>query len=191
MVQKICSTQEVQVIEGCTVDVKARTVTVKGPRGTLTRDFKHLSVEITKDAKGLIKVSKWFGTKKQLAAVRSVVSHISNMMTGVTKGFEYKMKMVYAHFPINVACDKAEGSKIKNKIEIRNYLGEKVVRTAIMAEGCEVDRTKEKDEIMVTGNSLENVGRSCSLIQQMCAAKHKDIRKYLDGIYVSSKRVIE
>jgi large subunit ribosomal protein L9e len=170
MVQKICSTQEVQVIEGCTVDVKARTVIVKGPRGTLTRDFKHLSVEITKDAKGLIKVSKWFGTKKQLAAVRSVVSHISNMMTGVTKGFD---------------------SKTKNKIEIRNYLGEKVVRTAIMAEGCEVDRTKEKDEIMVVGNSLENVGRSCSLIQQMCAAKHKDIRKYLDGIYVSSKRVIE
>ena len=42
-----------------------------------------------------------------------------------------------------------------------------VVRTAIMGEGCVVDRTKEKDDIMVTGNSLENVGRSCSLIQQM------------------------
>lgn len=56
MVQKICSTTEVQVIEGVTVDVKARVVTVVGPRGTLTRDFKHLSVEITKDAKGLIKV---------------------------------------------------------------------------------------------------------------------------------------
>jgi len=56
MVQKICSTTEVQVIEGVTVDIKARVVTVKGARGTLTRDFKHLSVEISKDAKGLIKV---------------------------------------------------------------------------------------------------------------------------------------
>ena len=36
------------------------------------------------------------------------------------------MKMVYAHFPINVACDKTPGSKANNKIEIRNYLGEKV-----------------------------------------------------------------
>ena len=35
--------------------------------------------------------------------MRSCCSHISNMMIGVTKGFEYKMKLVYAHFPINVA----------------------------------------------------------------------------------------
>jgi large subunit ribosomal protein L9e len=86
MVQKICSTTEVQVIEGVTVDVKARVVTVKGARGTLTRDFKHLSVEISKDAKGLIKVSKWFGTKKQLAAVRSVVSHISKTKEAPRQG---------------------------------------------------------------------------------------------------------
>jgi large subunit ribosomal protein L9e len=74
----------------------------------------------------LWQVEKWFGSKKELAAVRSVSSHISNMQIGVTKGFEYKMKLVYAHFPINVDCQKTEGSKIKNRIEIRNYLGQKV-----------------------------------------------------------------
>jgi hypothetical protein len=47
-------------------------------------------------------------------------------LTGVTKGYEYKMKLVYAHFPINVDCQKTAGSKIKNRIEIRNYLGQKV-----------------------------------------------------------------
>ena len=25
-----------------------------------------------------------------------------NMITGVTKGYEYKMRLVYAHFPINI-----------------------------------------------------------------------------------------
>ena len=44
----------------------------------------------------------------------------------MTKGYEYKMKLVYAHFPINVDCQKTAGSKIKNRIEIRNYLGQKV-----------------------------------------------------------------
>ena len=49
----INSTQECLIIDGATVEVKARTVTVKGKRGTLVRDFKHLNVEIykTKNAK--------------------------------------------------------------------------------------------------------------------------------------------
>jgi large subunit ribosomal protein L9e len=113
-------------------------------------------------------VEKWFGTKKELSAVRSVCSHISNMMIGVTKGYEYKMKFVYAHFPINVNCDKTAGSKTSNMVEIRNYLGEKVVRRVTMQEGCVVERTKEKDELMITGNSVEAVGTSVSQIQQTC-----------------------
>ena len=92
-------------------------------------------------------VEKWFGSKKELAAVRSVTSHITNMQIGVTKGYEYKMKLVYAHFPINVDCQKTEGSKIKNRVEIRNYLGQKVMLGINMQPGVEVDRTAEKDEI--------------------------------------------
>jgi len=34
-------------------------------------------------------VEKWFGTKKEIAAVRTVCSHIENMIKGVTKGFQY------------------------------------------------------------------------------------------------------
>jgi large subunit ribosomal protein L9e len=81
-------------------------------------------------------VEKWFGSKKELAAVRSVCSHIANMQIGVTKGFEYKMKLVYAHFPINVDCQKTDGSKIKNRIEIRNYLGQKV-RYQLSSASCD------------------------------------------------------
>mmetsp|Transcript_29775 Transcript_29775/g.70761 ORF Transcript_29775/g.70761 Transcript_29775/m.70761 type:complete len:196 (-) Transcript_29775:127-714(-) len=193
MVQTICAEKTVTIPEGVTVDIKARYVTVKGKRGTLERSFKHLFVDIKK-VKGkdgeMVKVEKWFGTKKELAAVRTVISHISNMIVGVSSGYEYKMKFVYAHFPINVDCKKSEGSKIKDIIEIRNYLGEKVTRKVNMMDGCEVDRTKEKDEIVVIGNSRENVGTSVSKIQQICQVKHKDIRKYLDGIYCTTKKVI-
>ena len=48
MVQTILQEQSVEVIDGTTVDVKARVVTVKGKRGTLVRDFKHLNVDIKK-----------------------------------------------------------------------------------------------------------------------------------------------
>ena len=95
------------------------------------------------------------------------------MMVGVTKGYEYKMKFVYAHFPINVNCDKVDGSKVPNAVEIRNYLGEKVVRKVTMQEGCTVERTKEKDELMITGNSVEAVGTSVSQIQQCCQVRSR------------------
>jgi hypothetical protein len=49
----ISSSKQVELLDGATVDIKARVVTVKGKRGTLVRDFKHLNVEIykSKDAK--------------------------------------------------------------------------------------------------------------------------------------------
>ncbi len=46
--RRINTSTECEIIEGVTVDVKARVVTVKGKRGSLTRDFKHLNVEIYK-----------------------------------------------------------------------------------------------------------------------------------------------
>ena len=47
-------------------------------------------------------VEKWFGQAKELSAIKTTCSHIQNMIIGVTKGFKYRMKMVYAHFPTNV-----------------------------------------------------------------------------------------
>eukprot|EP00908_Phaeocystis_cordata_P016417 Transcript_27677.p3 GENE.Transcript_27677~~Transcript_27677.p3 ORF type:complete len:100 (+),score=49.16 Transcript_27677:504-803(+) len=93
------------------------------------------------------------------------------------------MRFVYSHFPINVTITGK-----KNKVEIRNFLGEKVVRTVDAYEGVEVTRSNDvKDEIILVGNDIENVSKTCALIQQICAVKHKDIRKFLDGIYVSAK----
>ena len=39
----------------------------------------------------LLRVEKSFGTRKELAAIRTCTSHVSNMIKGVTKGFEYKV----------------------------------------------------------------------------------------------------
>ena len=55
---------------------------------------------------------------------------LQNLITGVTKGYEYKMRLVYAHFPININIE--DGGKI---IEIRNFLGEKRVRIVKMLPG--------------------------------------------------------
>lgn len=129
-------------------------MTVKGPRGTLVRSFKHSAVSITKVADKII-VSKTFGVKKEIAAVRTICSHIKNLIKGVMKGFRYKMRFVYAHFPINTAISQA-GSLV----EIRNFLGERLIRRVNMYPGVVCSASKNKDEIYLEGNDIELVSRS-------------------------------
>ncbi len=52
---------------------------------------------------------KWFGNRKELAAIRTVCSHVQNMVTGVIRGYRYKMRSVYAHFPINMQIEESGG----------------------------------------------------------------------------------
>lgn len=66
-----------------------------------------------------------------------------------------------------------------------------VVRIVDALDGVTVSRSSDvKDEIVLVGNDINNVSRTCALIQQICAVKRKDIRKFLDGIYVSWKGTI-
>ena len=85
MPKTILSTKySVAIPEGVTVGVKARVVTVKGPRGELTKSFKHRAIDIT-DQGDKLRVDSWYGTKKDIACVRTIASHIDNMIIGVTQ----------------------------------------------------------------------------------------------------------
>nr|CAG4638738.1 EOG090X0DNU [Cyclestheria hislopi] len=184
--KQILVSQTVKVPKDVEVKVKARRVTVKGKRGTLVRDFKHLAIDMEMVSRNELRVNKWFGKKKEIAAVRTVCSHVQNMIKGVTKGFEYKMRAVYAHFPIN--CVTSDNN---TTIEIRNFLGEKFIRKVKMMGGVTVvNSTAQKDELVLQGNDVEAVSQSAAFIQQSVKVKNKDIRKFLDGIYVSEKGTV-
>lgn len=183
----ILSSQTVKIPAGITCTVKKRRVTVKGKRGVLVRTFNHTQLDMKMIKKNVLQVQKWFGIRKELAAVRTVCSHVENMIVGVTRGFQYKMRSVYAHFPINVTTQ--DGNKA---VEIRNFLGEKILRRVVMQPGvvC-VNSPNVKDELILSGNDIELVSRSAAQIQQSTTVKNKDIRKFLDGIYVSERGHIE
>ena len=98
------------------VKILARTVTVTGPRGKLTKDLKHLNVCFVRRAANSIEIQLHHGLRKDVATLRTVKTLIENMITGVTKGYKYKMRYVYAHFPINVNIEKVDS---KTQVEIR------------------------------------------------------------------------
>ncbi|CAD7945743.1 unnamed protein product [Amoebophrya sp. A120] len=182
------SKQSIVLPKGVTVEVKARKVTVKGPQGTLKRDFTHLPVSIAKiDGGKKLEVSLYFGLSKQIASLRTVCSHIDNLITGVTKKYRYTLRLVYAHFPITASI--TNGGK---RIEIKNFLGEKITRVIDMiGEAKAIKSEATKDEILIEGPDIDDTSRSAALIHQSCLVKNKDIRKFLDGIYCSGHGPIE
>lgn len=96
------------------------------------------------------------------------------------------MRFVYAHFPINVALVEKD-----TVVEIRNFLGEKILRRIQCHPGVTVSRSKDiKDEIVLVGNDIDNVSLTAALINQSCHVKNKDIRKFLDGIYISHRGIL-
>lgn len=171
-------TRKIKIPEGVTVELKNRRIRVKGKRGTLQRSFTHVNVDMVKKG-NVIVVDCWWADRKATACVRTVCSHILNLFKGVTYGFQYKMKAVYAHFPINLTI--ADDNKM---ITIRNFLGEKHSRDVPMHEGVTV-QAGGKDEIVLEGNDIEKVSLSAALIHQAVQVPKKDIRKFLDGMYVS------
>merc|ERR1711935_424264 len=95
----------------------------------------------------------WFGKKLETSTIKSILSHIRNMFSGVTQGYKYKMRFAYAHFPVGVVCEEGE-------IQVRNFLGEKRVRRVAIPEGVKASRTEAsvmKDELVLEGNSIVDV----------------------------------
>ena len=170
--------------------------------GKLVKDMSHLSVCFSHPSRNIITIELHHGARKNVATLRTVKSLINNLIIGVTKGFKYKMRYVYAHFPINVNIEKNSETGLYD-VEIRyviplgymartvvlvlldwriwlfrNFIGEKIIRRVTMLPGVDVEASKnQKDELQLTGNSLENVSQSAADIQQICRVKNKDIRK--------------
>lgn len=185
--KQIRSAKKITIPKGVSVDISSRRVTVKGPKGTLKRDFRHLPVSIQKiNGDKNVEVSLYFGLAKQLASLRTVCSHIDNMIVGVTQTYRYKMRLVYAHFPIN--AEVTNGGK---QLLIRNFLGEKIVRTIDALGDTKIRKSVDvKDELIIEGTDIDLTSRTSALIHQACLVKKKDIRKFLDGIYVSEKGAV-
>jgi len=184
----VLKTEELDIPEGIEIAVKSRIISVTGPRGTLKKNIRHVNMDIrlVKGKINKVTFAVWQGGRKHVACLRTIKSMVSNMITGVTKGFLYKMRTVYAHFPIN-AIIPDDG----RTMEIRNFLGEKTVRHVKMLDGVTVSESKaQKDELIIQGNDVDMVSQSAASIQGVCRVRNKDIRKFLDGIYVSEKSTI-
>ncbi len=188
MAKAVYVVEEVPIPEGVEVKVEGKKVTVKGPKGELTRDFSHargvfISV-VEEGGERKVRVEAYFANRRKKALVGTIASHIENMITGVTKGFRYKMKIVYSHFPVNVKVDE------KNKlVYIENFLGEKAPRVAKIFGNVKIQ--VKGDDVIIEGINIEEVGQTAANIEQATKVKGFDRRVFMDGIYIYEREVAE
>ena len=177
MTEEVVYEQKIEIPSECQVSLEDKTVTVNGPKGSLERSFPEPQTKIKMEGNELV-VTTHINRKKTRALVGTVVAHVRNMLIGVQHGYEYEMKIVYSHFPITV--------DIQDKtVIIKNFIGERGVRTARLIGDVQV-RTTE-DEVFISGIDIEHVSQSAANIQQACKIRDKDRRVFLDGIYVIRK----
>jgi large subunit ribosomal protein L6 len=170
--------REIEVPQGVTVTISGATLTAKGQKGQIAREFRFPGIALKVDGdKVFVETKK--DDKQTKATVGTYASHVKNMVTGVSEGYEYHMKIVYAHFPIQA---KVEG---KDRVSIGNFLGERKARFANIVGSTKVEI--KGAEVVVSGASKEDVGQTAANIEQACRIRKRDPRVFQDGIYITRK----
>lgn len=173
--------REINIPEDLDVEIQGKTVKVKGNGKELTRKMKTVEVDLEKKG-GKVFVKPKKENRKQRSIAGTVESHIKNMITGIEKGFQYKLKTHYSHFPMNISVQG-------NELVIKNFAGESYPRKIDIPEGVNVEVKDE--EIILTGADKEEVSQTAANIQQGTKIKSKDPRVFQDGIYITKKEVKE
>lgn len=167
----------IKIPDGVHVTLTGRTLKIKGPKGELSRTLKPSRVEVKVEG-GEIVIRCDLPRRAEKAEVGTFSSHLRNMVFGVQNGYEYRLKTVFAHFPIKTTVKGAE-------LLIENFLGERSARRATILPGVKVD--VKGDQVTVTGTDLEKVSQTAANIETATKIRNRDIRVFQDGIYITQK----
>lgn len=163
------------------VDLENFKVKVKGPKGSLEKDFYSPLFKrdiVFQKNENKIMISTKSKKRKVKAMIGTMESIIWNMISGVKEEYSARLKIVYMHFPFTVKINGKE-------ILVNNFLGEKTPRKTSISGDCKVE--VQGDEIIVTGTSKEDVGQTACKLERITWIKQKDRRVFQDGLFVTKK----
>ncbi|MBW6461568.1 MAG: 50S ribosomal protein L6 [DPANN group archaeon] len=144
---------------------------------SISRIFVHPHL-ICNISDGVILIRTESKRNQDSAVVGTWISHINNMIKGVTSGFVYTLRIVYTHFPMNVSVNG-------DVVDIKNFLGAKGLLKADIVGDTKV--VVKKEDVVVSGINKEEVGQTAANIERACKVKGKDRRVFQDGVYLVSK----
>lgn len=170
--QKLDSSLELP--KGVTAKFESDYLTVTGPLGKVGQDFSKVPVSVEINGTNLKLVTQG-ARRKNRSILNTARSLVKNAIDGVTKGYQYKLKVIYAHFPVTV---KVQGKKIL----VENFYGERSPRVAEIIGDTKAE--VQGEDIVLNGISIQDVGQTAANLEQATTVRRKDQRVFLDGVYV-------
>ena len=169
--------KEIEIPKGIEVKIDRNILIVKGPEGENKKRFSIRGLIFEKKDNKII-IGNKKATKKEKKMMNTIFSHIKNMIKGVQKKFEYKLKICFNHFPITVEVKD-------NEAIIKNFLGEKIPRKVKIKGGTEVE--VDKGVITVKSSDKELAGQTAANLEKATRIRMKDRRVFQDGIFIINK----
>lgn len=173
--------REVEIPDGVQVTKEKRLLSVKGPKGELSREFYHRQIKLDINNKKIL-LSTQEDRRKTKAVLGTWASLINNMILGVSKGWRSEMKLVFSHFP-------AKMSMKDNEFSIQNFLGERAPRSTKLP--ADVNVKVDKENIIITGLDKERVGMVGGKIEGVTKIVGYDRRIFQDGCYIVKKAELQ
>ncbi len=169
--------REIEIPKEVEAKIEGNTLIVKGQKGENSREFKIGKLIFEKKENKIILGCKK-ATKKEKKRINTFTSHIKNLIKGVQENFEYKLKICFSHFPINVEIKEGEAA-------IKNFLGEKIPRIVKIPDNVEVKI--DKDIITISSLDKEIAGQAAANFEKSTKIKSRDKRIFQDGIFIINK----
>ena len=167
--------ETVELKEGVTAKVDDRLVILTKNGKEIAKKYE--GFQIKSEADKLILFDEK-ATKNRKKMIKTLAAHLRNAVKGLSKDYEYTLKVCYVHFPVTLEQKGKE-------IIIKNFLGEKVPRIAKIPEGAIVKI--DKDVITITSHDKEIAGQAAANIEKTTKVRYRDRRVFQDGIFITKK----
>lgn len=171
--------EKIEMPSEVTATLAGGVLTVKGPKGEVSRDIAHPKVDMSLEGNTL-RMYCTVGTKREKNFMFTIVRHVQNMIRGVQDPYVYKLKVCSGHFPMTVAV-------VGQALEVKNFLGEKSPRRLRLRKNASVK--VNGPDIAVESVDVEAAGNVASDIERLMHKGTRDTRIFQDGIYIIEKPV--
>jgi len=169
--------KEIEIPEDVTIRLEGNELIVKGPEGENKRKFNFKEMEIKIEDRKIF-VNKKQANKKDKRNINSTIAHITNLILGVRKKYEYVLEICSVHFPMNVKIEK-------DKLIIKNFLGERKERLIKIDPKVEIEL--KGSQIIIKSSDKEKAGLQATRIEGISRSVSRDKRIFQDGIWITKK----